>query len=995
MEQKKTKKEEKNSGFSGVLNLFLGDTNLEYENYKKKKTIGRTLQTNIEFEVPFTTDVMNNLFDITKLFSHSIFEYATLFVYFIQIFLFFCTNTSGLFFLVTSILWRLLYNVGIGYLLKIQSDRQGVVKFLKKHIFNHVKGKEHQDEEKFIVRLIRQQFTKKMNDDYDFDAVPVEYNCWLLFRCIEDLILVNDFTSYCCFSFRYVEMPDPFTIIDVLRFLGSFILIALNIWVKHDAHRVVKDFAWYWGDFFFLVDSNLTFDGVFEIIPHPMYSVGYIGYYGSALMSKSYLVLFISLLIHALQLGFLVFVENPHINKIYGSSNPQRPTKIELEKLRQYFNNKDAIGFFRLDLYKSSDILCVVVCAITIIYTFAVDKSSKMPIVMCWIWRLASSLGVGTILYFQSKFNSWNKHYIKNGQSIREGFQQWKNIYNFVICITYVSFIAYAIRNYTLPDQWTYGTVLLRHTVGFLLIILHIYTATEVYEVLGDYGWFYGDFFIKELISTERLYYSGIYRFLNNPEKFMGQAAFYGIALITNSWPLAFCTLAGHILTIIFLEFVEKPHMNKIYGNAVVRKKAGAESGIMKEVNKIMSKDARIKNIYDTVQKDIKEIGLKRVVSNKSLKRAVNKWANSLNDPETVSPTTDEEDSDGIVLVASSRNDSNPNLRRRGSISNSATKLFEKTKEVVDETAEKVVQQFTKSHDNTQSNKISYSQDSLPSNEFYQVEVHHVSDLSLSENKTNEIESKMFSLGSPIIVQWSAPKNTVTPLDWIGIYRVTQNKKRSVTTKSCKGRWLYCLSGKGKNDDESIEDEKKESWTDEEHEEFIKASKIVTEVYNDNNQDIVKGELVFENNLIPWELGSYEVRYHFKDGYNVLSVSQPFEIVANEYEIKKGLSEEENIKDIAENLLPIVKNCLFMKEDETLGLDEDFVATKGWPNRVGTGGIPTEAEKQKDLFSKRLFYSIKMIYGIEFSKNIIDYYSTVQSLATQINRAQIVLSPEY
>jgi len=113
---------------------------------------------------------MNHLFDITKIFSHSIFEYATLFVFFIQVFLFFCTNTSGTFFMITSIIWRILYNAGIGYLLKIQSERFGVVKFMKKHIFNYVKGKEHQDEEKFIVRLIRQQFTKKMGDDYDFDV---------------------------------------------------------------------------------------------------------------------------------------------------------------------------------------------------------------------------------------------------------------------------------------------------------------------------------------------------------------------------------------------------------------------------------------------------------------------------------------------------------------------------------------------------------------------------------------------------------------------------------------------------------------------------------------------------------------------------------------------------------------------------------------------------------------------------------------------------------
>ena len=43
-----------------------------------------------------------------------------------------------------------------------------------------------------------------------------------------------------------------------------------------------------------------------------------------------------------------------------------------------------------------------------------------------------------------------------------------------------------------------------------MLIGLHIWTTLEQYEVLGVFGWFFGDFFVDDF--SFQLEYSGIFR---------------------------------------------------------------------------------------------------------------------------------------------------------------------------------------------------------------------------------------------------------------------------------------------------------------------------------------------------------------------------------------------------------------------------------------------------------------------------------------------------
>lgn len=127
-----------------------------------------------------------------------------------------------------------------------------------------------------------------------------------------------------------------------------------------------------------------------------------------------------------------------------------------------------------------------------------------------------------------------------------------------------------------------------------MLIVVHVWTMLEQYEVLGMFGrctstfyqlfsdgtpgWFFGDFFMEGF--SAQLEYTGIYRsvhssvqfasfslifshvllfcrYLNNPE-IMSGAAFFGLALISGSRLVFTLAVIRHLSQLWFLTEVEK-----------------------------------------------------------------------------------------------------------------------------------------------------------------------------------------------------------------------------------------------------------------------------------------------------------------------------------------------------------------------------------------------------------------------------------------------------
>ncbi|KAH0547763.1 phosphatidylethanolamine N-methyltransferase [Glutinoglossum americanum] len=913
-----------------------------HEAEKEKKTFGRTPDGTV-FTVPQTHDMVSQLLSPTQ--PKNLSDIVVLAILALLILTLYILPSSMRIptFAVIFLFWRGCYNIGIGYLLRIQSQDRLLVKWAEKSkLFEDpALGKNPHPQ---LYQVIKRELETKIPKDYSFEEAPIEYNTWLVFRRVVDLILMCDFVSYCLFAMACGNQPvGEGTLLTIARWLAGWALVSFNLWVKLDAHRVVKDYAWYWGDFFYLIDQELTFDGVFEMAPHPMYSVGYAGYYGISLLAASYKVLAISIIAHAAQFAFLILVENPHIEKIYNPPPPRkRPGKSQEDistaepSVGQATPVEDAwdaamaapsvpspvhnlLGLQNVDLFRITDI-SVILLQIYMFLLAALTPSTPfyqaLFVLNAIAWRLWYSVGLGFILNRQSNEKAWTRHFVKFGESPDEAWRQWKGMYHLSLTMCHAGFIAASWKMYSFPSDWNYGLVLLKHIIGAMLIALQIWTAFSIYDSLKEFGWFFGDFFFDQ---APKLTYSGIYRYLNNPERVLGLAGIWGAVLIARSTTIFCLALLSHILALSFIQFVERPHMQKLYGRNMRR-----EAGLVKSIKR--SLPPPLKNWHGNVDKVLG--GTVEFVED-FIESARPKLAAGV----------------GVFVKDASALFSQ--YPARISLTRVAPDLAGYDPKDYNLEIEGTPLPASAACDYANGKEGAYAHNPV--------------------ERRSDFKTKVFEYGTPIRVKWTAPLNH-SKKDWVGLYKVVDNASRDVTKIASAGRWVATTSGA--YDSSSADDGN------------LVSDILVSSVQGGDGEDKdrLQGEMMFRGDKLWWTQGVFEFRYHHDGKHNVMAISLPFEI-------RVGRFDEDDVEldangslscAVKKALLPVVRNC-FDKNSEIA------------PNTVDEEFGPLAGREAK--YAKRVVFAVQHMFGIEFAPEVVKADGSVKNLAWRICNAKKVLAP--
>lgn len=576
---------------SNTLSTSYSDNVKNSEKHGDEQLTGVTLDNRMRFKVPNTPTTLEALAKWYSLPSLTTLGFCALSLYLSL------PKFPSWIIVTLAIFWRLAYDVGLGLMLYSQSKSEFLTNWVKAV---QAKGTNH-----WLNKIVSSVIDTTMGDGHNSlqdPKLPPEYSAWILARFVINVVLPNDVWAFCLAAARFADFEALFSFSDNSQqqcdwsqkiCLSNYIIYPIGIALmitslmgKVSAHHVIGQFAWFWGDFFFKVDQELTFDGIFELTPHPMYTVGYGWAYAVGLLSRSYAVLALAMGSHLCQMLFLQFVETPHIEKLYGTES----SAASSANGETTANKSNVFIVKNFDSFRASDVSLVISVAFMVIAVIlgSWDENSPLSsdaffVFQAIFWRSVASLVLAYVLVRQEKDRFWTEHFVKNLHSTKEeAFENWKRLFNLLTSLQHVSFLLCAYRLFKAPplEEMFSGFFAARVIFAVLLWGLTYWSFSSSFEILGDFGWFYGDFFLDPP-DFAQLTYTGIYRYINNPDVYLGHVWMYAVAILCSSWELFVVGFAAQSAHVVFLQLVEKPHLRAIYSNKV-REHSTAVEGVLK-----------------------------------------------------------------------------------------------------------------------------------------------------------------------------------------------------------------------------------------------------------------------------------------------------------------------------------------------------------------------------------------------------------------------------
>jgi phosphatidylethanolamine N-methyltransferase len=165
--------------------------------------------------------------------------------------------------------------------------------------------------------ILRYSFLKSAPTKLSIDRIVLQsppLRRWFAFRLLAGPILALDLVSYFVLVLAVSKTSE---VPSVLQLCVGLCLIALAILVKTSADSRLGPYGWFMGDFFFVRTRKLESSGIFSWCPHPMYTLGYLHYYGFCVLFPDSWLILVSLFAHSMQLWYLFAVELPHMRQLY------------------------------------------------------------------------------------------------------------------------------------------------------------------------------------------------------------------------------------------------------------------------------------------------------------------------------------------------------------------------------------------------------------------------------------------------------------------------------------------------------------------------------------------------------------------------------------------------------------------------------------------------------------------------------------------------------